>query len=221
MLVVLVEFPAASAFVGSCVAGATLALGGMKACGGKLLSTWSATWKGEVESVALYQPLNGWDAGIKLAIDADTTFTDASEMFGVSFEENYNTQRRKQLGTRSPDYMPGTYEASGKATGYLITGTMATKLFGVPDTTAKRDHAARGPTQFNLHIDFSDFPITVLAGATPVKLVGYILSGCLMDTFGFELTEGVYIEQPLTFNIRNIYDVYDTDAPTAWEPFII
>lgn len=272
----------------------------------------------------LYQPANGWDAAIKLAVSGESVFTDASEMFNVGFEENHNTERRKQLGTKSPAYMPGRYEATGRATGYFITGAMAARLFTVPDKTAlNRDHATRGITQFNLEIDFSNFPITVnaaLAGplaaptgsvagtggslaagvksyrvaaitaagetavspafsittsgstsvvtlnwsaftgatgyklygrtagaeklmqtlgavttatddgsvTTPVgdykadiNLVGYLLSGCLLDTHTFDIAEGAYIEQPLTFKVQRVIDVYQGDSPSDLTPYIV
>jgi len=180
--------------------------------------------------MTLYQPMNGWDGTIAVADSGDTVFTDASEVYEASFAENFNIERRKQLGTHSPGYMPGRYEATGAAKGYFITGAMASKIYGVApgaDLSVMRDHAARPQIQFNLKIDFHNFPIQVRAPASSVnsvgqlQLVGYIMSGCLIDTDAFDMIEGTYIEKPFTFKVQRVIDVYQTDAPADLVPFIV
>lgn len=174
--------------------------------------------------MSLYQPMNGWDGHVLVATTPDVVFADASEVYHIEFTEKFNTERRKQLGTHSPGYMPGRYEASGKASGYFISGAMATKLYGVSDKTARRDHAARPMIQYNIHIDFSGFPITVkdaVGSVAAIKLVGYILSGCIVDSDTFTMEESTYVEKPFDFMIQRVYDVYDTDIATDWAPFIV
>lgn len=268
----------------------------------------------------LYQPQNGWDGKVMVALAGESAFVDGSELYNVSWEQNFNPERRRQLGTRKNQFMPGRWEASGKCSGYFISGAMATKMYGVTSTTSQRSHSQRGMIQFNLKIDFSAFPITVKQGtltawpnatpttttattggslaagtysyrvtaivggvetapsnavtqvttgsastvtiswtavasatgykvygrtsgteqliatlgavlnftdtgaivpsgaqpvATPqITLVGYLLTGCLLNTDSYELTENTYVEKPFAFSIGDIYDIYggDTDA---------
>ena len=277
----------------------------------------------------LWQPQNGWDGKIQLAEAGDTVFQDASELYQIDFEENYNLARRRQLGTRSPGFMPGQYEASGKANGYFISGVMASKIYGVPNNTDMRDHAARGPALFNVRIDFSTFPIvvkqgalvvwpnatpttataatggslvaatysyrvtaliagvetavspavaqvvppgtatntvtvnwTAVAGATgykvygrtagtelliatlgnvltftdtgdivpagvqpvaaaEVKLTGYLLAGCYLNTDNYSLQDSTYVEKTLPLMIQRVYDVYDTDTDANLLPLLV
>lgn len=174
--------------------------------------------------MSLYQPMNGWDGHVLVADDADTVFADASEVYHIEFTEKFNTVRRKQLGTHSPGFMPGMYEASGKASGYFISGAMASKIYGVTDKVNRRDHAARPTIGYNIHIDFSGFPITVkdASGSVPaIKLSGYILSGCIVDSDTFTMEESTYVEKPFEFMIQRVIDVYDTDVAADWEPYIV
>lgn len=166
----------------------------------------------------LFQPQNGWDGKIQLANAGDAAFEDASELYQIDFEENYNLGRRRQLGTRSPGFMPGQYEASGKCNGYFISGAMATKIYGVATPAADRDHAARGPALFNVRIDFASFPIVVRAASagppavTELKLKGYLLSGCYLNTDNYSLQDSTYVEKTLPLMIQRVYDIYDTDT---------
>lgn len=171
--------------------------------------------------MALYTPMNGWDGKVMvLRQGASQPFLDASEIYGITWEENYNPERRKQLGTRSPGYLAGRYEANGSATGYFITGNMTKELYGQGGTkTALRDHAARGMKEFNIYIDFVNFPIR-LNDTGPVDLIGYALVGCLLDTDSFELQEGQYVEKPLRFQIKNIIERYVGDLDSDIAPFL-
>lgn len=139
--------------------------------------------------MTLYQPANGWDGKVLVAAAGETAFSDASELYQVSFDENYNLERRRQLGTKSPDFMPGRYEASGKCTGYFITGAMSHKIQGVADATSERSHAQRGPALFNLKIDFSAYPISVKAGTLAAAPAG-LATGTA--TVGGQLAAGTY-----------------------------
>ena len=276
----------------------------------------------------LYAPQNGWDGKVMAALSGDTAFVDASELYNVSWEQGFNPERRRQLGNRKNQFMPGRWEATGKCAGYFISGNMATKMYSVSNTTSQRSHSARGMIQFNLKIDFTAFPITVKAGAlvawpnaTPttttattggslapgtysyrvtaliagvetavspavaqvvpagtstntvtitwtavtgatgykvygrtsgtellianlgvvltftdtgaiipagaqpvaaaqIKLVGYLLTGCLLNTDTYELTENTYVEKPFSFSIGDIYDIYDTDTDSTLLPFL-
>lgn len=177
--------------------------------------------------MTLYQPMNGWDGTIAVAVPGDSVFTDDSAIYEAKFTENFNIERRKQLGTHSPGYMPGRYEATGEAKGYFISGAMATKLYGVANGAAlatQRDHAARGMIQFNLKIKFADFPISVRSASgsnTALKLVGYLMSGCLLESDTFEMMEGTYIEKPFQFKVTRVIDVYDTDIDADLAPYIV
>lgn len=166
--------------------------------------------------MALYQPMHGWDATIHIREEGGTTFSDASEIYGVKFDEDWNLEKRKQLGVKQHESMPGVYEAKGTATAYFITGEMVSQLYGITNTTTDRSHADRVPVEFDLHIDFSGFPIQVKATgsgspAGVVNLIGYHLLGCLLGSDSFELKDGEYVEKPLEFSITDIEDVYDTD----------
>ena len=263
-----------------------------------------------------------------VALSGDTAFVDGSELYNVSWEQNYNPERRRQLGNRKNQFMPGRWEATGKCAGYFISGNMATKMYGVTSTSSQRSHSARGMIQFNLKIDFAAFPITVKAGtlvawpnATPttttattggvlapatytyrvtaliagvetavsspvsqvvpagtstntvtvnwtavtgatgykvygrtsggellianlgvvttftdtgaivpagaqpsaspqIRLTGYLLTGCLLNTDTYELTENTYVEKPFSFSIGDIYDIYDSDTDSTLLPFL-
>lgn len=274
----------------------------------------------------LYQPQNGWDGKLQLARSGEV-FEDASELYQIDWEENFNLGRRRQLGTKAPGFMTGQYEASGKANGYFISGVMASKLYGVADTTNQRDHSVRGPALFNVKIDFSSFPITVKqgtltagptaaptvttattggtlpagtqsyrvsaivsgletavspagsiattgttstatptwaavtgatgykvygrtagtelliatlgnvltftdtgaitpAGAQPVataqiKLTGYLLAGCYLNTDNYSLQDSTYVEKTLPLMIQKVYDVYDTDTNSTLAPLLL
>ena len=168
--------------------------------------------------MALYQPMHGWDATINIRKDGGGSFSDASEIYGIKFDENWNLEKRKQLGVKVKESMPGVYEAKGSATAYFITSEMVTALFSITNVGTDRSHADRVPVKFDLFIDFADFPIEVKEadGGSPVgavNLVGYRLMGCLLDTDSFELKDGEYVEKPLEFSIEDVEDVYDTDTP--------
>jgi hypothetical protein len=162
--------------------------------------------------------MHGWDATIAIRTDGGITFSDASEVYGIKFDEAWNLEKRKQLGVKIKESMPGVYEAKGSATAYFITSEMVSVLYGIVNTTLDRSHAGRVPVKFDLMIDFTDFPIEVKdAGSgspiTIVNLVGYRLMGCLLETDAFELKDGEYVEKPLEFSIEDVQDVYDTDIP--------
>ena len=166
--------------------------------------------------MALYQPMHGWDATVSIRLDGGGTFSDASEIYGIKFDEGWNLEKRKQLGVKIKESMPGNYEAKGSGTAYFITSEMVTVLYGIDNTTEDRSHANRVPVKFDLFIDFSDFPIQVKeAGsgspASLVNLVGYKLVGCLLETDSFELKDGEYVEKPIEFSVDDVKDVYDTD----------
>jgi hypothetical protein len=166
--------------------------------------------------LALYQPMHGWDATIHVRLDGGTVFEDASEIYGIKFDESWNLERRKQLGVKIKESMPGNYEAKGSATAYFITSEMVSVLYGIDNTDEDRSHAGRVAAKFDLLIDFSDFPIQVKAAgegspAGLVNLIGYRLLGCLLETDSFELKDGEYVEKPLEFSIEDVEDVYDTD----------
>ena len=166
--------------------------------------------------MALYQPMHGWDATVLLKEEGEVTYEDASEIYGVKFDEDWNLEVRKQLGVKQHENMPGVYTAKGSATAYFLTSTMVSKLYGITNVSTDRSHAERIPEKFNLKIDFSDFPIQVKdAGAgsptTAVNLIGYILTGCLLGSDSFELKDGEYVEKPLEFTIEDVQDVYDVD----------
>lgn len=166
--------------------------------------------------MALYQPMHGWDATIEIRTDGGGTFSDASEIYGIKFDEAWNLEKRKQLGVKIKESMPGVYEAKGSATAYFITSEMVSVLYGIDNTALDRSHAGRTPVKFDLYISFEDFPIEVkeAGGGSPagaVNLVGYRLMGCLLETDSFELKDGEYVEKPLEFSIEDIEDVYDTD----------
>ena len=165
---------------------------------------------------ALYQPMHGWDATIHIRKDGGITFEDASEIYGVKFDESWNLEKRKQLGVKIKESMPGVYEAKGSANAYFITSEMVAALFSVSNTGTDRSHADRVPVKFDLNIDFADFPIEVKEAGSgspvgAVNLIGYNLLGCLLDTDSFELKDGEYVEKPLEFSIEDVEDVYDTD----------
>ena len=167
--------------------------------------------------MALYQPMHGWDATISIRKDGVVPFSDASEIYGIKFDEAWNLEKRKQLGVKIKESMPGVFEAKGSATAYFITSEMVAALYGVTNTTTDKSHAGRVPVKFDLNIDFSEFPIEVkeAGGGSPagaVNLVGYRLMGCLLETDAFELKDGEYIEKPLEFSIEDVEDVYDTDV---------
>ena len=166
--------------------------------------------------MALYQPMHGWDAEISIRNAGETPFSDASEIYGVKFDEAWNLEKRKQLGVKIKESMPGVFEAKGSATAYFITSEMVAALYGITSTATDRSHASRTPVEFDLFIDFEDFPIEVkdAGSGSPigaVNLVGYRLMGCLLETDSFELKDGEYVEKPLEFSIEDIEDVYDTD----------
>lgn len=166
--------------------------------------------------MALYQPMHGWDATVSIREDGGTAFSDASEIYGVKFDEDWNLDVRKQLGVKQHESMPGVYEAKGSATAYFITGEMVSHLYGITNVSTDRSHSDRVPVKFDLFIDFSDFPIQVKAAgpgspATAVNLIGYHLMGCLLGSDSFELKDGEYVEKPLEFSITDVEDVYDTD----------
>lgn len=169
----------------------------------------------------LYTPMNGWDCKVGALRQGGTLpFVDASEIYGVSFDENYNPERRKQLGTKSPGYLAGRYEASGSATAYFITGAMVQEIYGQGATaTNLRDHANRGMKEFNLFVDFSTFPIR-LNTTGPVDLVGYAFVGCLLDSDSFNLEADAYVEKPLRFQVKNIIERYVGDADGVIQPFL-
>jgi hypothetical protein len=162
--------------------------------------------------------MHGWDATILIREDGGTTFSDASEIYGVKFDEDWNLEKRKQLGVKQRESMPGVYEAKGTATSYFITGEMVAHLYNILSTTTDRSHSDRVPKKFDLLIDFVDFPIQVKtegigSPSTVVNLVGYRLIGCLLGSDAFELKDGEYVEKPLEFSITDVEDVYDTDIP--------
>lgn len=169
----------------------------------------------------LYTPMNGWDAKVGVLRQGGTQpFVDASEIYGISFDESYNPERRRQLGTKSPGYLAGRYEASGSATAYFITGAMVQELYGQGQTaTQLRDHANRSMREFNLFVDFSTFPIR-LNTVGPVDLVGYVMAGCLMDSDTFSLEADAYVEKPLRFQVKNIVERYTGDADGVIAPFL-
>lgn len=168
--------------------------------------------------MALYQPLNGWDATIQIKLNSGNTYNDASEIYGVKFDENWNLQERKRLGTKSKEWMPGEYEASGSASSYFLTSEMVSAIYGIT-TVNDRDHSERLPVIFDLRINFADFPIQVkeAGGGSPttvVNLIGYVCVACMIGADGFELADGEYIEKPLEFSIGKIVDIYDVDDPS-------
>lgn len=170
--------------------------------------------------MALYQPANGWDGVV--AIKTETgSFSDASEIYGIKFDENWNLQTRKQLGVKAHQSMPGIYEATGSATAYFITGAMIAVIYGIDSTADDRDHSERVPQMFSIKVDFADFPITVKeAGvgspAAEVNLIGYYLQKCLLGSDSFELQDSEYVEKPLEFSITKVIDIYDVD-PGAYD----
>jgi len=168
--------------------------------------------------MALYQPMHGWDATILISDDTGVTFNDASEIYGIKLDEDWNLEKRKQLGVKLHESMPGVYLSKGTATAYFLTSAMVSQLYGILDTTTDRSHAKRIPQRFDLKIDFADFPIqTKEAGSgsptSIVNLIGYKLVGCILGTDAFELKDGEYVEKPLAFDITDIEDIYDTDTP--------
>lgn len=154
--------------------------------------------------MTLYQPQNGWDGKIAVGLSGDAAFTDASELYQVNVSENYNPDRRRQLGVRNNAYMPGRWDATGKCEGYFITGAMATKLYGVADVTSRRDHAARSMIQFNLKVDFSAFPITVKAGA--------LAAGPTIPTLTTATTGGVLAPGTYAYRVSAIVGGVETDV---------
>jgi hypothetical protein len=166
--------------------------------------------------MALYQPLNGWDATIQMKDESESLYVDTSEVYGVKFEEKWNLQKRERLGTKYTEWMPGEYEANGSATSYFITSEMVSLIYGITNDT-ERDHSERVPKEFDLRINFADFPIQVKsAGGSPsgvVNLIGYVLHKCLLSGDSFELKDGEYVEKPLEFSVTKVIDIYDTDDP--------
>ena len=77
--------------------------------------------------MTLYQPMHGWDATILIKLNSGETFSDASEIYGIKFDEAWNLEKRKQLGVKIKESMPGVYEASGSATAYMITSEMVSE----------------------------------------------------------------------------------------------
>jgi hypothetical protein len=166
--------------------------------------------------VALYQPLNGWDATVQMKTNAGNTYQDTSEVYGVKFDESWNLQERKRLGTKYKEWMPGEYEANATASAYFLTSNMVTLLYGI-DALADRDHSSRTPTEFDLRINFVDFPIQVKAQGigSPtgvVNLIGYVCVKCMMGSDAMEFVDGEYIEKPIEFMVAKIVDIYDVDS---------
>jgi len=166
--------------------------------------------------MALYQPMHGWDATILIAGSGEVSYEDASEIYGVKFSEDWNLDKRKQLGVKQHESMPGVYEAKGTATAYFLTSAMVSQLYGITNITTDRSHADRVPEEFDLKIDFEDFPIQVkdAGSGSPtgaVNLIGYLLKGCILGSDAFELKDGEYVEKPLEFSITDIEDIYDVD----------
>lgn len=157
--------------------------------------------------MTLYQPQNGWDGKVLVADSGETSFADASELYQVSFDENHNLERRRQLGNKNSQFMPGRYEASGKCTGYFITGAMSQKILGVVDDSSQRSHSARGPALFNLKIDFASYPIAVKAGALAAAPVG-LATGT--STVGGVLAAGSY-----SYRVSAIVAGAETDVSPA------
>jgi len=163
----------------------------------------------------LYQPQNGWDATVLIKLSSESIFEDASEIYGIKFDEGWGLDRRKKLGTKTPGFVPGIYEAKASAKAYFITGAMVKKIFGIDGTDKdnERKHSTRIPKNFDLKIDFSSFPIEVDPTTSPVtNLVGYTLEGCFLNEDSYELTPDEYVEKPLEIVVTEVKDVYDTDT---------
>lgn len=157
--------------------------------------------------MTLFQPQNGWDGKVLVADSGETAFADASELYQVSFDENHNLERRRQLGNRNSEFMPGRFEASGKCTGYFITGAMSQRILGVIDDTSQRSHAARGPALFNLKLDFSAYPIGVKVGTLAAAPSG--LASATATTGGV-LAPGTY-----SYRVSAMIGGVETDASVA------
>jgi len=164
----------------------------------------------------IYQPQNGWDAtvSIQLATASPENFEDASEIYGIKFDESWGLDRRKQLGTKSPGFVAGIYEAKASAKAYFITGAMVATIFGIDGTNKQneRTHSTRVPKSFDLKIDFTGFPIEVDSTTSPpTNLIGYILKDCFLNEDSYELSPDEYVEKPLEIMVTEVKDVYDTD----------
>ena len=168
--------------------------------------------------MSLYQPQNGWDGHILIKTETGM-LQDASEIYGIKFDENWNLQVRKQLGVKAHQNMPGIYEANASATGYLITGAMVSVIYSIDNIEEDRDHSERIPALFSIKVNFEDFPIRVkeLGVGSPseeVNLIGYYLQKCLLSKDSYELKDSEYVEKPLDFTVTKVIDIYDVDDPS-------